>query len=187
MGAALNSGPFLWSTQMIISYLVKDITAEEIWPLEEVKNYLRISHKYDDNLIQSLIESATEAAENFTGLSIHQRRIEYKIQNAKSDFTLRYLPILRVEEVYLVKKEQKEKITNKFGYANTTTNRVYLNDDYVGQDIEIGYLAGHKKIPSTISHGILMHVASMYEHSENGTNLNSQIRDLYLPYRIVKI
>ena len=54
MGAALNSGPFLWSTQMIISYLVKDITAEEIWPLEEVKNYLRISHKYDDNLIQSL-------------------------------------------------------------------------------------------------------------------------------------
>ena len=172
---------------MIVSYFVKDIKTQEIWPLEEVKNYLRISHKYDDNLIQSLIESATEAAENFTGLSINQRRIECKIQNAKSNFTLRYLPILSVEEVFLVKKEQKDKITNKFGYANTTTNRIHLNDDYVDQDIEIEYIAGHKKIARTISHGILMHVASMYEHSENGTNLNSQIRDLYLPYRIVKI
>ena len=172
---------------MIVSYFVKDIKTQEILPLEEVKNYLRISHKYDDNLIQSLIESATEAAENFTGLSINQRRIECKIQNAKSNFTLRYLPILSVEEVFLVKKEQKDKITNKFGYANTTTNRIHLNDDYVDQDIEIEYIAGHKKIARTISHGILMHVASMYEHSENGTNLNSQIRDLYLPYRIIKI
>ena len=172
---------------MIISYFVKDIKTQEIWPLEEVKNYLRISHKYDDNLIQSLIESATEAAENFTGLSINQRRIECKIQSAKSNFTLKYLPILSVEEVFLVKKEQKDKITDKFGYVNTTTNRIHLNDDYVDQDIEIEYIAGHKKIAKTISHGILMHVASMYEHSENGTNLNSQIRDLYLPYRIVKI
>ena len=172
---------------MIISYLVKDIKAEEIWPLEEVKNYLRISHKYDDNLIQSLIESATEAAENFTGLSINQRQIECKIQNTKSDFTLRYLPILRVEEVFVIKKGRKDKITDKFGYVNITANRIYLNDDHVDQDIEIEYIAGHKQIPRTISHGILMHVASMYENSENGTNLNSQIRDLYLPYRIIKI
>ena len=103
---------------MIVSYFVKGIKAEEIWPLEEVKNYLRISHKYDDNLIQSLIESATEAAENFTGLSIYQRQIECKIQNAKSDFTLRYLPILRVEEVFVIKKGRKDKITDKFGYVN---------------------------------------------------------------------
>ena len=122
---------------MIVSYFVKDIKTQEIWPLEEVKNYLRISHKYDDNLIQSLIESATEAAENFTGLSINQRRIECKIQSAKSNFTLKYLPILSVEEVFLVKKEQKDKITDKFGYVNTTTNRIHLNDDYVDQDIEI--------------------------------------------------
>ncbi len=172
---------------MIVNYFIKDIKAEEIWPVEEVKNYLRISHKYDDNLIQSLIESATEAAENFTGLSIHQRRIECKIQNAKSDFTLRYLPILSAEEVYLVEKDKKEKITDKFGHANTNTNQIHFNDEYVGQDVEIKYIAGLAQIARTIAHGILMHVASMYEHLENGTNLNSQIRDLYLPYRIIKI
>lgn len=160
---------------------------EEIWPLEEVKNYLRISHKYDDNLIQSLIESAAEAAEKFTGLSIYQRQIECRVQNAQSNFALKYLPILSVEEVYLTKKEQKEKITDKFGHANTTTHQICLNGEYVGKDIEIQYIASHKQLSKTIKHGILIHIASMYEHSENGTNLNSQIRDLYLPYRVIKI
>jgi uncharacterized phiE125 gp8 family phage protein len=172
---------------MIVNYFVKDIKVEEIWPLEEVKNYLRISHEYDDILIQSLIESATESAENFTGLSINHRHIECKIQSAKSDFTLKYLPILSIDEVYILERDKKKKITDTFGYVNNTINRIYFNDDYVDQDIEIKYIAGHKKIPRTITHAILMHVVLMYEHSENGTNLNSQILDLYLPHRIIKI
>jgi uncharacterized phiE125 gp8 family phage protein len=172
---------------MMVNYFMKDIKVEEIWPLEEVKNYLRISHEYDDILIQSLIESATESAENFTGLSINHRHIEYKIQSAKSDFTLKYLPILNMEEVYLVERNKKQKITDNFGYVNNTINRIYFNEEYVNQDVEIKYIAGHKKIPKTITQGILMHVVLMYEHSENGTNLNSKILDLYLPHRIIKI
>lgn len=172
---------------MIVNYFMKDIKVEEIWPLEEVKNYLRISHEYDDILIRNLIESATEAAENFTGLSINHRGIECKIRSTKSDFTLKYLPILSIEEVYLVERNKKEKITGNFGYVNNTINRIYFNDEYVDQDIEIKYIAGYKKIPKTITHGILMHVVLMYEHAENGTNLNSKILDLYLPHRIIKI
>lgn len=172
---------------MSVSYFIKDIRLKKVWQLEEVKNYLRISHEYDDNLIQSLIESGIEVAENFTGISIHQRLIECKIQSAKSYFSLKYLPILSVEKVVLVKKEQKEEITDKFGQVNIITNQIHLNDEYVDQDIEIEYIAGHNQLARTICHGILMHVASMYEHSENGANLNSQIRDLYLPHRILKI
>ena len=40
---------------MIVNYFMKDIKVEKIWPLKEVKNYLRISHEYDDILIQNLI------------------------------------------------------------------------------------------------------------------------------------
>jgi uncharacterized phiE125 gp8 family phage protein len=172
---------------MIISYFIKDIKLEEIWSLEEVKNYLRISHNYDDHLIHSLIESAKEAAEKFTGLSINQKRIECKIQNARKNFSLKYLPILNIEQICLLKKEEKEQITSKFGQPDILAHQIHLNDEYVGQDIEIIYIAGHAKTPKTIKHAILMHVASMYEHTENGTKLNSQIRDLYQPYRIIKI
>jgi len=110
-----------------------------------------------------------------------------KIQSIKRDFTLKYLPIFSIEEVYLVEKNKKEEITDNFGYVNNTINRIYFNDEYIDQDIEIKYIAGYKKIPKTITHGILMHVVLMYEHPGNETNLNSKILDLYLPHRIIKI
>lgn len=53
---------------MIINYVVLNIKKVEIWPLEEVKNYLRISHEYDDKLINNLIATSIDVAELFTGL-----------------------------------------------------------------------------------------------------------------------
>jgi len=35
--------------------------------LEELKNYLKVEHTEDDNLISSLLESACEDAENYMG------------------------------------------------------------------------------------------------------------------------
>ena len=172
---------------MIVNYELISTKLQEIWPLGEVKNYLRIAHDYDDNLILNLKVAAIEAAEKFTGLSLHSREVNCNIQKALWNISLKYIPILEVKEVSLLDKDNK-KITDDFGYIETGNQIIHFKADYVGKDLRIQYIAGFlDNIPRSIQHGVLMHIASMYEHTENGTNLSSNIKDLYMPYRILKI
>jgi len=70
------------------------------------------------------------------------------------------------------------------------TDNAYLSFDsnYVGKDIEIEYKTGYREnIPRSIQHGILMHIAAMYENTESAAILSVQIKDLYIPYREIKI
>ncbi|NDA90536.1 MAG: phage gp6-like head-tail connector protein, partial [Alphaproteobacteria bacterium] len=45
-----------------VTYKILSVEEREIWPLEEVKNYLRVPHKNDDKLIANLISSAVITA-----------------------------------------------------------------------------------------------------------------------------
>ena len=172
---------------MIVNYEVIGTKLQEIWPLEEVKNYLRIAHDYDDALILNLKAAAIEVAENFTGLSLHSRQINCSIQNTLGNISLKYIPILEVKEVSLLDEDNK-KITDDFGYIETDNQVIHFKVSYIGRDLKIQYIAGFlNSIPRSIQHGILMHIASMYEHSEYGTNLGSDIKNLYIPYRTLKI
>ena len=173
---------------MIVNYVVTDVKIVEIWSLEEVKNYLRISYEYDDQLIINLMETAVDFAEKFTGLSLYQRQIICNVRNACSKVILKYIPVIDIQEVYLLDKNDKRKVTDSFGYIETENSCLYFMDDYTGEDVQIEYIAGYKNnIPRSIQHGILMHVASMYEHNEDGVTLSSKIRDLYIPYRVIKV
>ena len=173
---------------MIVNYVVMDVKIVEIWSLEEVKNYLRVSYEYDDQLIVNLMEAAVDSAEKFTGLSLYQRQIVCNIKNAHNSIRLKYIPVMDIQEVYLLNKNDKHKITDSFGYIETENLRLHFMDGYIGEDIQIEYVAGYNNnIPRSIQHGILMHIAAMYEHTEDGVNLSSKIRDLYIPYRAIKI
>jgi len=173
---------------MIARYTIIDTKITEIWPLEQVKNYLRISHDYDDALIESLVTGAIDSAEKFTGLSLYPRQVVCNITNAAASIHLKYIPVLNIQAVYLLKKETKKSINDDFGYAQPDTHCLHFADIYKRQKLEIEYVSGYENnIPRSIQHGILMHVAAMYEHTENSMNLSSKIRDLYTPYRIMKI
>ena len=60
------------------SFKVIEILLQELWQLNEVKNYLIISDNYSDNLITYLIDTALSSAENFIGVSLINRRIEFR-------------------------------------------------------------------------------------------------------------
>ena len=174
---------------MIINYVVLNIKKVEIWPLEEVKNYLRISYEYDDKLINNLIATAIDVAELFTGLNFYKRQLSCKVSGLSSTtIRLKYIPILEIDEIYWLKKGEKCNITNDFGYAHTDKLCLSFKSHYVGEDVEIQYRAGYRdSIPRSIQHGILMHIASMYENPESAAMLSAQIKDLYMPYREIKI
>jgi len=92
---------------MIINYVVSSIKSVEIWPLEEVKNYLRISHEYDDKLIANLTATAIDSAELFTGLSLHIKQVNCKVTGVLDVVRLKYIPILEIGEIYLLEKGAK--------------------------------------------------------------------------------
>ncbi|MDC0865193.1 head-tail connector protein [Rickettsiaceae bacterium] len=171
-----------------VTYQITNTQIKEILSLEEIKNYLRISHDYDDGLIKSLKESAINHAESFTGLSLHKREIICDVQNSQSSILPKYIHIIEVKKVWLLRKNEKREITDSFGYIATDTQSLHFECDHIGDNITIEYIAGYQdSIPRTVQHGILMHVASMYEHAEDGASMSDKIRDLYLPYRVMKI
>lgn len=174
---------------MKINYTITNLQKIEIWPLDEVKNYLRISHDYDDGLLSGLLDAATESAEMFTGLSLHIRGLAAKIQNAASSISLKHIPVLDIDSVILKKNNQETDISVDFGEVFGSGTSIELDEKYVGEDLEIQYQAGYREdlVPRAIKHGILMHVSDMYENSVDAVALSSQIKDLYAPYRIIKI
>jgi uncharacterized phiE125 gp8 family phage protein len=174
---------------MKINYTITNLQKIEIWSLGEVKNYLRISHDYDDGLLSGLLDAAIESVELFTGVSLNIRSFMAKIQSVSSSIPLKHIPVLDIDSVILKKNGQDIDITADFGVVLNGGAQVAIDEKYVGEDLEVQYQAGYREdlVPRAIKHGILMHVSDMYENSVDAVALSSQIKDLYAPYRVIKI
>lgn len=171
-----------------ISYRILAIEEREIWALEDVKNYLRVVHKNDDKLITGLINSAIITAEQFLALSFFIKKIICVIDRTPNYLILKYLPISSVTGVFLVTGEDKKDITEDFGHVDPNNQKIWFNQKYLHRKIQVNYDAGlGDKIPKTILHGILMHVGMMYDFGENSVNILSEVKDIYMPYRVLKV
>lgn len=150
---------------------------------------LRVSYDYDDKYIQGLIQVAIDSAENYTGLMIQSRNIVCSIKDAKKDINLKFKPMHGIEAVWLMGAQQmQEDITSKYGECILRDGKISLSERYLSKDIQIHYVAGIKDdIPAPIKHGILLHIIGLYEYSENPGAMSSVLKDLYTPFRMLKI
>lgn len=168
------------------------IKPQEIWFLREVKNYMRIEADYDDELINSLIDAAIIAAENFTKLSIMSRVVQFicDIQNQQS-FQLKYRPINNIEKIVLKQKTRGEITLNKEEYYfDYDQSILFFKESLEYNQLIIDYQSGFSRItiPKSIKHGILMHILEMYDRQEhNDIAMSVEIKNLYLPYRQLRI
>ena len=171
-----------------INYQILSVEEQELWSLTEVKNYLRVAHKNDDKLIASLISSAIISAEQFLGISFFIKKVSCVIDKAPNFLRLRYIPIASVAKVSLITDDDEEDITEGFGYVDFNNQKIWIAQKYLYKNLVINYEAGlGEKIPRTILHGILMHIGMMYDFGENLVNISSEIKEIYLPYRALKI
>lgn len=173
---------------MKLIYKTIEIDRELIWSVEEIKNYLRISHDYDDALITSLSEAAIEYAENFTGEFINKRKISCFVSGANKIIRLNPTYNINLISVHKVIKEDKENISDSFGDFNIQNFSMSLSELYINQDIEILYNCGFAgAVPKALKLGMLKHISAMYELNESALDPVDEIRNLYLPYRKLKI
>lgn len=171
-----------------VTYKILSVEEREVWPLEEVKNYLRVPHKNDDKLIVNLISSAVITAEQFLALSFCTKKVTCLIDKASSYLRLKHIPVASITKVFLLNGEDKKDITENFGYLEDNKQKILFNQKYLSQKLEISYEAGlGDKIPQPILQGVLMHIGMMYDFGENSTNILSEIKNIYMPYRSLKI
>lgn len=164
---------------------------QKLWSLEDVKNYLRISHSYDDNLIVNLIDASIVAAENFTGLSLILKLVKSIYNQKQQSFTVKYKPINIIKKVIVEDGHDIYELKNEEYYIDYDNYSVNLNKAFLKGGLIIEYLAGFEEasIPRSIKHGVLLHIAEMYDRQEQGSGyvFSNEIKNLYSPYRQLKI
>lgn len=171
------------------NFQIIEIFPQEIWSLGQVKNYMRVEANYDDDLILGLIDTAITAAENFTKLNFISKQIKFVCNiYGKREFLLKYNPVLRILKVIKKFKDQENELTldDYVIDQNILALTKFLNNE----DLTVEYVSGYDKdnIPHTIKHGIMLHIAEMYDRqAQNCIGLSKEVKNLYLPYRNIRM
>lgn len=172
-----------------IHYRITSIEAVDIWPLDDIKTYLRVAHNRDDRLIGNLTKSAIISAEQFLGLCLSTRKITCTLEKAPATFSPKYIPILKINTIHHVKGEgARDDISGVFGHVSSSNDKIIFDPKYYGANVEIAYDAGFgDRIPPTISQGILLQIAAMYDLGESSGAIQAEVRQMYMPYRSLKL
>ena len=171
------------------SFLVTETLAQKIWSLEDVKNYLRITSDFDNELITHLLETSVKIAENFTGMNLIQKKISMSStdRNARR-FFLKYTPITEIQKIIIKCNNVEAEIASNDYLINLATATLELLKELKRDEIIIDYSIGidQKLLPSDIKQGILIHTCRMFERQE-GNSLPMEVKNLYAFYRNIRI
>jgi uncharacterized phiE125 gp8 family phage protein len=174
-------------------FKISEKKPQDLFELEEVKHYLRISDSYDDKNLSILIEAAIENAENFINTALLFRKIELQIQNLDAEsIKLRYAPVTKVSEVILSRESYRDRLSSeKYSYDE---DNLYFISRLQGDNLLVEYCSGLEtdKIPNTLRCGILTHIAEMYDRTyfkegDRSVLFSKSVQNLYLPYRRLRI
>ncbi|MCC8369794.1 MAG: head-tail connector protein [Rickettsia endosymbiont of Stiretrus anchorago] len=171
------------------NFQITKIFPQEVWSLEQVKNYMRVEANYDDDLILGLIDAAITAAENFTKLNFISKQIKFVCNiYGKREFLLKYNPVLRILKVTKKFKDQENELTLDDYVIDQ--NILALTKSLNNEELTVEYISGYDKdnIPHAIKHGIMLHIAEMYDRqAQNCVGLSKEVKNLYLPYRNIRM
>ncbi len=171
--------------------VIAEVRPRELWQLAEVKNYLRVSSNHDDELITEIITAAISAAENFTSLTLTPKRVIYTCNiNQKQRFILQYKPVLELTKITLRKVAQVTDVAPADFYLDPKRWTLHLANPLSDQELVVDYIAGFapNAVPTAIKHGILLHIAEMYDRQQvEGAAFSLEVKNLYLPSRILRL
>ncbi|RYE05671.1 MAG: phage gp6-like head-tail connector protein [Rickettsiaceae bacterium] len=172
------------------SFEVTKYKAQKIWSIEQVKNYLRVSHSYDDDLIKNLIAAAISTAESFTGFCLIAREITFISNLNKMKFELEYSPIKKLVSIHTQRNSDLFELNDNQYYVDLKRSLFYLKEPLYQQELMLKYIAGFKasEIPASVKQGILLHTCEMYDREgESNSVLSNENKNLYLPYKKIRI
>lgn len=168
--------------------------------LEEAKNYLRVDGNDDDALIIALIETAEQAAENYTERIFLTRTFEFVFDSAGDSIEIPKSPLQEVVKIETIDAGGMKSEVNSSIYDVDTTGlrgRVQLKSGCAWPihrgfasfiiTAKVGYGDAVEDIPAPIREAIKQIVAQMYENrgdAKADEDMPAIAVSLLRPYRI---
>lgn len=167
--------------------------------LADAKLFLRIEHDAEDALITSLIASAVDYGEKYTGRDFSVKTWDCYSSDICYGDALPYIELQRAPYVSIQGFNNSVDgsyvdntnyiIKNKSGYARLLVTGELPNiDTSVAYNYKVSFTSGYSTIPDGIKTAILEHVNFLYENrGDVPSNGIKQIKQLYHQYRIIPI
>lgn len=161
------------TTRLIIAPTSEPVT------LAEAKTQLRIDHSDEDALIQSLITSAREMAEQITRRSIMPQTWEKTVDSfLDNDIELLNPAVTAIEYVKYLDPDGVEQVLSPSDYYLDKDNEPAWLLLGVGKEwpktaeaanaIRVRYTAGYTDVPSSIKVWILLAIEHLYDRCKSG-------------------
>lgn len=163
--------------------------------LQEVKNYLRIegfitsplntqsTFNDDDVLIESLIVSARERMEEFTGLTLRRRTLQIEFTNLAGNFEIPFQPVNTITYVY---DDEGDSISTD-DFEVSMNKRLFKYP--LLPNLQMIYEAGYSEvtIPKGLKDAIMKEVVYRYINrgDENVDGLSKEAMNLAARYKTV--
>ncbi|MCB2081366.1 MAG: phage head-tail connector protein [Hyphomicrobiales bacterium] len=166
--------------------------AEEPLSLSEAKLYLRVDSSDEDSVITRMIATARQAAEHYTRRSFITQTWTLAYDDyAPAMVALPKGPVQSITSVKTIARDATETVISSSVYTmDAGKNRLLFDADILGLVVQITYVAGYgdaSSIPEALKQGMLAHIADLYEQRPNYAGLPLTARDLYAPYRSLRL
>jgi uncharacterized phiE125 gp8 family phage protein len=170
-----------------MSYKILSTAPQDVLKIEAVKNYLRISHDYDDLWLKDLIDAAIDSAENFLRIKLLSSICEMKFSKINYGVVKLYgHPIAKIIEVY---GRDRSGVDHQLLHHSFKDDELQFECGGGFNDLTDKYMVGYinqQDIPAAIG-GIMLHVAEMYDNHGSIILMSSEVQKLYQPYRKMSI
>jgi uncharacterized phiE125 gp8 family phage protein len=162
--------------------------------LAEVKLYLRVDGSSEDSLLTDLIVSARMIAEHWLKRSLISQSWKLAFDEYIADcVSLSMGPVNSISSVAIVNRDgSTQTVSSSVYYLNAAKNMLSFDSSLIGFRIEVTYSTGYgdaTTVPKPIKHGMLSHIAAMYENRgeyECGVLPDQSVR-LYMPFREIAL
>lgn len=158
--------------------------------LNKAKQYLRINHNYDDELISDMLEVAACEAENFMGKSL--KKSTWKLScfgEIPQKIYLNHGPVNKIESIKIIKNNGEEiYISHQNYFLDFFKENLYLRGSYICNIGEIVYSTGYPQeyLPSSIKQGMLEHLAKLYDLRGADYAMPLSAKSLYQSHKVMR-
>lgn len=177
-------------------HLLTRVTAPASEPVsvEEAKLYLRVDGSEEDTLLGDMIVAARMVAEETLKRSLITQSWKLAYDDYLPDMVLLPMgPVNAIDSVTVVNRDTStQAIESDVYYLNAARDTLLLDSVIFGFRIEIVYGTGYgvaSAVPQPIRHGMLAHIAAMYDARglDASVTLPEQALRLYMPFREVRL
>ncbi|MBN8828638.1 MAG: phage gp6-like head-tail connector protein [Sphingobacteriia bacterium] len=161
------------------------VASNPVISLEEVKQYLRVEHNDEDEIIKDMILAALQTAEQFLNIEIIPKKYIAKYQNILLRKCILPLnPISKINAIRIKNYNEIKLITN---FEMTNDKILNFKDLIYTNELEIDFTTGFENtevLPKFIKQGVLLHTLKLYERKIDAFD---EIYLIYQPYKKIRI